>query len=444
MEIQSLYSHFLRSTGVTTDSRVCPEGSMFFALHGERFDGNAYARQALAAGCAFAVVDNPDYFDACDERMLFVPDTLKALQALARHHRRQLGTPIVGVTGTNGKTTTKELLYAVLSRRYRTHCTRGNLNNAIGVPLTLLQLTADHEMAVVEMGASHPGDIRELVEIAEPDCGLITNVGRAHLQGFGSFEGVVRTKGELYDYLRTKEGSVVFIHADNPHLTAIADGLRLVRYGSHGDALAVSGRVTACNPYLQFCWTAEGEPEHAVATQLVGSYNVDNALAAICVGRHFGVPAADIDAAIAAYAPSNSRSQLLRTERNTLIVDAYNANPTSMTAALQGFAGMEAEQKWVIVGDMKELGAASDDEHQGIVRLLAASGFQRIWLVGANFAAAFGQVCEADRDINASLFTLFPDADAVAQQLQAEPAEGYTVLIKGSNSMKLAPLSKLL
>ena len=260
MEIQQLYSCFLQSSGVTTDTRTCTEGSMFFALKGERFDGNTYARQALDAGCAYAVIDNPAYADPADSRLLLVEDALLALQQLARHHRRQLGTRIIGITGTNGKTTTKELLSAVLARKFRTHYTHGNLNNSIGVPLTLLQLTADHEIAVVEMGASHPGDISELVHVAEPDFGIITNVGRAHLQGFGSFEGVIRTKGELYDFLREKGGSTIFLHNDNPYLCGIADGLTAVRYGSAAEGVAVSGEVIACDPYLCFRWQRADGP----------------------------------------------------------------------------------------------------------------------------------------------------------------------------------------
>lgn len=428
MEIQQLYSCFLQSSGVTTDTRTCTEGSMFFALKGERFDGNTYARQALDAGCAYAVIDNPAYADPADSRLLLVEDTLLALQQLARHHRRQLGTRIIGITGTNGKTTTKELLSAVLARKFRTHYTHGNLNNSIGVPLTLLQLTADHEIAVVEMGASHPGDISELVHVAEPDFGIITNVGRAHLQGFGSFEGVIRTKGELYDFLREKGGSTIFLHNDNPYLCGIADGLTAVRYGSPAEGVAVSGEVIACDPYLCFRWQSADGPAYEVSTRLVGRYNVDNALCAVTVGRFFGVSDSDINEAIAGYEPTNSRSQLLRTERNTLIVDAYNANPTSMRASLLNFQQMKAERKMVIIGDMKELGDASAAEHQGIVSLLQECAFTEVWLVGQQFIHA------------QSAYRTFANADEVIAALEAQPVCDTTVLVKGSNSMKLSTL----
>lgn len=429
MNVEQLYSCFLQSKGVTTDTRSCSEGMMFFALKGEHFDGNAYARQALEAGCSFAVIDNAFYADDADPRLLLVDDSLRALQLLARHHRRQLGTPIVGITGTNGKTTTKELVAAVLSRKYATHYTHGNLNNAIGVPLTLLQLTAKHELAIVEMGASHPGDIKELVEIAEPDCGLITNVGRAHLQGFGSFEGVIRTKGELYDYLRTKESSFIFLHHDNPYLNAISTGLKAILYGSPcGDELAVTGEVTTCNPYLCFRWRDNEGQWHDVDTHLVGRYNLDNVLCAATVGQHFGVGSDDICQAIADYQPTNSRSQLLQTERNTLIVDAYNANPTSMRASLENFEQMEADRKMVIVGDMKELGDASAEEHLGILTLLSQLSFERVWTVGDNFAN------------DTFPFQHFANAEEVITQLKGTTVEGMTILVKGSNSMKLASL----
>ena len=433
METRELYSLFQQSKGVTTDTRSCSEGMMFFALRGERFNGNAYAHQALDAGCSYAVVDDAQYADPTDTRIIFVDDTLKALQQLARYHRRQLGTPIIGITGTNGKTTTKELVAAVLSRKFNAHYTHGNLNNAIGVPLTLLQLKAEHEIAIVEMGASHPGDIRELVEIAEPDCGIITNVGRAHLQGFGSFEGVIRTKGELYDFLRTKSNSLIFLHNDNPYLRAISTGLETVRYGSPCDeSLAVSGEVTECDPFLHFSWSSEADGTHHVSTHLVGRYNVDNALCAMAVGLHFGVSADDIDGAIASYQPTNSRSQLLQTEHNTLIVDAYNANPTSMRASLENFDCMQAAHKMVIVGDMKELGEASAEEHQGILHLLMQLHFDKVWTVGQNFADS---TCP---------FENFADAEAVIERLKKERPEGMTILVKGSNSMKLSTLTDYL
>lgn len=431
MEIQQLYDIFCQHPVVTTDSRDCPAGSIFFALKGASFDGNKFAAMALEKGCAYAVVDEKEY--ATDARCILVDDCLHTLQQLARHHRRTLGTKIVGITGTNGKTTTKELVSAVLSRKYRVLHTEGNLNNDIGVPKTLLRLTRDHEIGVVEMGASHPGDIKTLVDIVEPDCGIITNVGRAHLQGFGSFEGVVRTKGELYDFLRTKADSVVFIHHENEHLKGIAEGLRQVEYGETPSAgLSIEGHVGVCAPFLTFQWRcAEGE-WHPVETHLIGTYNLYNMLAAACIGHHFGVSDADISLALSEYVPTNNRSQLDVTEHNRLVVDAYNANPTSMDAALKNFRDMQVSPKMAILGDMNELGDVSHEEHQKTVDFLQSAGFDRVWLVGK----AFGQTdCP---------FRKFADVEEVKAAIQAERPEGFYILIKGSNSIKLFQLPALL
>ena len=278
-DVKTLYYCFMQSRGITTDTRRCESGMMFFALRGENFDGNAYAAKALELGCSYVVIDNPHYNVEGDERVLLVDDVLTTLQQLARHHRRQLGTPIIGITGTNGKTTTKELVAAVLSKKYSILYTQGNLNNHIGVPLTLLSLTPAHEMAIVEMGANHLGDIKELVEIAEPDYGIITNVGLAHLQGFGSLEGVIRTKGELYDYLRGTEKKTIFLNVGNVYLSNIASGLEKVTYGQNTEA-EVYGEIVACDPYLRFQWKLRDGGWHEVATQLIGSYNIDNALCA--------------------------------------------------------------------------------------------------------------------------------------------------------------------
>lgn len=420
MDEASLYSLFKAHPVVTTDSRNCPEGSLFFALRGERFDGNDYARAALEHGCARAIVDRREL--AGEEGMVYVPDALRALQLLARAHRRALGLPVVAITGTNGKTTTKELCAAVLGRRHRVLATQGNLNNAIGVPLTLLRLTREHELAVIEMGASHPGDIKELVEIAEPDCGLITNVGRAHLEGFGSPEGVLRTKGELYDYLRARKG-LVFLHEDDKRLAALCQGLRTVPYGRRQVA------DVCADPLLRF--TLDGR---TVQTQLIGAYNLSNALAAAAVGRHFGVPIDDVCAALAGYRPTNNRSQLVRTKANTLIMDAYNANPTSMAAAIDNFARLPEGDKLCILGDMKELGPASTEEHQRIVDLLAGQEGMAAWLVGEEFARA-----------NAPAhFRHFAHAQDVQDELVRHPLAGRTVLVKGSHSMQLHTLSTYL
>ena len=431
MEISTLYKYFKECEQVvTTDTRNCPEGSMFIALKGETFNGNSFAKQALEKGCRYAIVDEASYADA--PNIILVNNCLKTLQDLAHFHRCALGTPIIGITGTNGKTTTKELIATVLHQKYQILYTQGNLNNHIGVPLTLLGLREEHQLAVIEMGANHPGEIRTLVNIAEPNCGLITNVGKAHLEGFGSFEGVVRTKGELYDYLRMKENAFVFLDKDNDVLCKIATDLKSITYGMEGNTtLHVCGKLHACAPFLAFEWKYEGKTFH-VNTHLIGTYNIKNALAAISVGCHFGVPAEDICKALNNYIPSNNRSQLTETKDNHLIVDAYNANPTSMMAALENFHLMEVPHKVVILGDMKELGEGSLEEHRKIVAFLEGCGFEKVILVGTEFGKA-----------NAN-FEHYPDVETVKNVLVQDKPKNKYILIKGSNSMKLAQLKEVL
>lgn len=375
---------------VSTDTRNLPAGCVFFALHGATFDGNTFAAQALEQGASMAVIDNPDY--AIEGKTILVPDTLLALQELAREWRRTLNIPIIAITGTNGKTTTKELTAAVLATRYKVHYTQGNLNNQIGVPLTLLQLTRAHEIAIIEMGASHPGDIKELVEIAEPTCGLITNVGRAHLQGFGSFEGVMRTKAELYDYLRQHDG-FIFRNIDNPYLEQMAGELKTIAY------------------------TTGTMPEQS---HLVGAYNAENISAAICVGEYFGVSENDALTAVCAYEPSNKRSQRLQTARNIIIVDAYNANPTSMQAAINAFKG-----DTYILGEMRELGEYSHLEHQNIVNMLLERKADKVLLVGKEYKATTAP------------YPIYDDVQALCAALQAQPIQAAHILLKGSRGNKL-------
>ncbi|MBO7437850.1 MAG: UDP-N-acetylmuramoyl-tripeptide--D-alanyl-D-alanine ligase [Bacteroidaceae bacterium] len=427
MTVNEIYSIFQKCTGVTTDSRKCGPGLMFFALKGERFDGNEFVSGALEQGCPYAVMDNADLYDAQDSRMILVNNVLSTLQRVAALHRRTLGTPVIGITGTNGKTTTKELTNAVMSSTYKVLCTQGNLNNSIGVPLTVFGLRPEHEYAIIEMGASHPGDIKELVEVSQPDYGLITNVGKAHLLGFGSFEGVKRTKGELYDWLREHNGTA-FVNRDNEHLQQMAAGLPLIEYGKPGqEGLLVEGEVLECNPYVKFRWRSGKGEWHTVQTSLIGAYNVDNALAAITIGLKFGVKEQDASDAVADYKPQNNRSQLTETGRNRLVVDAYNANPTSMAAALENFSMIKAQDKMLILGDMRELGEASDSEHRKIVEEIVKYGFTQVWLVGSEFAKA----------ADGSGFRLFADVDEVNRALETEKVTGKTILIKGSNSIGL-------
>ncbi|WP_373826621.1 UDP-N-acetylmuramoyl-tripeptide--D-alanyl-D-alanine ligase [Bacteroides heparinolyticus] len=432
MDITSLYRIFRECTCVSTDSRNCPQGSLFIALKGENFNGNAFAAKALEQGSAYAVVDEAEYAPAGDTHYILVENCLHTLQQLANHHRRQLGTCIIGITGTNGKTTTKELIAAVLSQSHHILYTQGNLNNHIGVPLTLLGLQSRHDLAVIEMGASHPGDIKELVEIAEPDYGIITNVGKAHLEGFGSLEGVIRTKGELYDFLRRRGNATVFVHHDNPYLMEMARGLKQVTYGTE-EGLYVNGRITGNSPYLTFEWRAGKDGEwHEVQTQLIGEYNFPNALAAVTIGRFFGADAEKTDKALAGYTPRNKRSQLRKTADNTLIIDAYNANPTSMMASIGNFGNMQAENKMLILGDMRELGKESAEEHQKIVDYLEECGFEDVVLVGELFAAT------------RHTYPDYRDATALIAALQENKPCGKTILIKGSNGIKLSSVTDYL
>lgn len=432
MDIVTLYKCFEACNGVTTDSRACPRGSMFIALKGDTFNGNAFAVQALEKGCRYAVVDEVEYADESNPNILFVEDCLETLQQLACEHRRRMGTFIIGITGTNGKTTTKELIATVLQKKYKILYTQGNLNNHIGVPLTLLRLTKEHQIAVVEMGANHPGEIRTLVNIVHPDCGLITNVGKAHLEGFGSFEGVVKTKGELYDYLRTTPDKLVFLDKDNEHLCRIAYGVHPICYGmEENENLMVVGRLKECAPFLDFEWRYKNE-SYQVHTHLIGSYNIKNALAAITIGCHLEVPVADICEALEDYIPTNNRSQLTETECNHLIVDAYNANPTSMAAALENFRLMEVSHKMVVLGDMKELGESSTDEHRKVVALLDQCNFERVILVGTEFAKI------------ETAYEHYKDVEELKQVFLKEKPRGKYILIKGSNSMKLSGMKECL
>ncbi|MGM9713762.1 MAG: UDP-N-acetylmuramoyl-tripeptide--D-alanyl-D-alanine ligase [Prevotella sp.] len=431
MDIEALYKIFCEHPVITTDTRDCPEGSIFFALRGETFNGNMFAMKALESGCCYAVIDEMPA-GIHDGRLIKADDVLATLQQLARHHRRVLGTRIIGVTGTNGKTTTKELIAAVLGEKYNVLYTQGNFNNHIGVPKTLLRLRPDHDIAVIEMGANHPGEIKTLVDIVEPDCGIITNVGRAHLGGFGSFEGVIKTKGELYDFLR-KGHRRVFVDAANPYLMGMTEGLELVRYSTEPlDGLKVKGEVIECAPCLTFAWSVDGGQQHRVETHLIGDYNIYNMLAAATIGITFGVSEQQVTHALAAYTPQNNRSQLTVTDRNKLVVDAYNANPTSMSAALNNFSAMRVDNKMMILGSMAELGEASLDEHLKIIDIIKASGIKDVWLVGEEFARTNHP------------FRQFADVDEVKQAIATEHPAGRCILIKGSNSQKLFQLPELL
>ncbi len=467
MKIEELYQLYQQHPCITTDSRNCPEGSIFLALKGESFNGNEFAVSALEKGCSYAIIDEPEILenlehldhldnleplDALKQRLILVDNCLQTYKDLAREHRRQFDIPVIGITGTNGKTTTKELIRAVLAECYNVMATEGNFNNDVGVPKTLFRLNDSHDIAVVEMGASHPGDIKTLVETAEPNCGLITNVGRAHLQGFGSFEGVCKTKGELYDFLLAHDGPL-FVNRDNEHLMKMVRerGKRLevrgeriaqpdIYYYGQSDAedILIRGEVVSCAPFLKFRWREQDADAgyvgewFTVQTHLIGAYNLDNMLAAITIGYVNNIPFEQINHALESYVPTNNRSQLTETEKNHLIVDAYNANPTSMKAALDNFRLMEVSPKMAILGMMGELGDVSQEEHQKIIALLEEAHFDEVWLVGAEFQKA------------QSRFRTFANVEEVKQAIAQEQPVGRYILIKGSNSTHLYELPTLL
>lgn len=433
MDIAQIYTLYKEHPVVTTDSRTCPAGSIFFALKGASFNGNQYAASALEKGCSYAVVDEAEY--VVSEKCILVSDVLETLQQLAACHRKSWGGPVLQITGTNGKTTTKELVSAVLAKAHNALYTQGNLNNHIGVPLTLLRLNSDHDMAVVETGANHPGEIAFLSGLVKADCGLISNVGRAHLEGFGSFDGVKKTKGELYDDLKARSG-YIFLNAMDDDLRAMAEERGFVL--GENALPYVEGRVEACNPFLCVQWREDDwSPWHSIRTHLVGAYNIANIRAAITVGLKFGVAPELIDDAIASYVPTNNRSEFRDTGSNRLIVDAYNANPTSMSAALDNFGMIEAPSKMVVLGEMRELGVESVAEHAKIVQKLNTMQLDKVWLVGEEFKNAVDQ--EPCRNV-----TVFSSVESVKEALLSAKPEGYTILVKGSNGTKLFLLPELL
>ena len=478
MDIKELYQLYKAHPLITTDSRNCPEDSIFLALKGASFDGNQFAVAAIEKGCAYAIIDeNVEWrtesgefatailsgkgtvaanspLSTLNSKLIKVDDCLQTFKDLAREHRRQFDIPVIGITGTNGKTTTKELIRAVLAECYNVMATEGNFNNDVGVPKTLFRLNEDHDIAVVEMGASHPGDIKTLVETAEPNCGLITNVGRAHLQGFGSFEGVCNTKGELYDFLISHEHPL-FVNRDNEHLMQmLAQRQKLIAnsqtpdvyyYGqSDNPDILIRGEVVSCAPYLTFRWREQDHDAGYVSewmevkTNLIGAYNLDNMLAAIIVGYVNNIPFEAINHALSNYVPTNNRSQLTKTATNSLVVDAYNANPTSMAAAIDNFRLMQMPHKMAIIGQMGELGDVSDEEHLRVIGMLQTAGFEEVWLVGPEFEK------QAIATNSATTFRKFRDVEEVKAAIAIQQPQHFTILIKGSNSNRLFELPSML
>lgn len=427
-----LYLHFLENPTVSTDTRNITPGCIFFALKGDHFNANEFAAQALEKGASFVVIDEENY--AINEKCLLVEDVLTALQNLARYHREQLNIPVIGLTGSNGKTTSKELVNAVLIERFKTFATFGNLNNHIGVPLSILSITHDVEIAVIEMGANHQKEIELLCSIAQPTHGIITNVGMAHLDGFGGFEGVKKGKAELYDYLKENNG-YTFINRDNAHLmemSATAGLNKLIYYGTE-NGNTIKGNLKSSDPFIEVEWTNH-EVSSVVKTNLTGSYNFENILAAICIGDFFDMNPEEINTGLANYQPKNNRSQLTKTDHNTVICDFYNANPSSMTAALNNISVLSADKKSAILGDMFELGPESNLQHEIIAKQASDSGLNQLILIGKYFYALKDQ-------FNALFFETPAEAAAYIQQ---NPIENHLVLLKGSRGMKLESLLQYL
>ncbi|MDY0342843.1 MAG: UDP-N-acetylmuramoyl-tripeptide--D-alanyl-D-alanine ligase [Lentimicrobium sp.] len=419
-----LYQHFKKHPYISTDSRKVMPGSIFFALKGDNFDGNLYANTALDQGASYAVIDNPEVYR--NQFNLLVPDVLKALQALAILYRNSLNIPIIGITGSNGKTTTKELMAAALGRRYPVLATSGNLNNHIGVPLTLLSISPEHKMAVVEMGANHRGEIAHLCQIARPTHGLITNIGKAHLEGFGSAEGVIKAKKELYDHLRN-HGGTVFVNADDPLLMNLSQNMHRITYGQEQNANFWGIPKTESERGLEISLNNDEQ----IQTQLVGSYNFPNIMAALTIALHFRVERAQAIEALAAYEPRMNRSQLLRTAHNLVLLDAYNANPSSMEVALQHFSTMTGNHKVLLLGDMFELGVSSAAEHDHILNLAVALRVEQIYTAGPLFM----QAAQAFPKIKS-----FGSTESLQQKLSSERLTNKTILIKGSRGMKMEQL----
>jgi UDP-N-acetylmuramoyl-tripeptide--D-alanyl-D-alanine ligase len=429
-----LYSVFLKYPSICTDSRLAKHGSIFFALKGPHFDANAFALQAMKNGCNFAIIDNKRY--AKSQRMILVDDVLTTLQQLAAYHRRQLKTKIIGVTGTNGKTTTKELIGAILKEKYKVHSTIGNLNNHIGVPLTLLELTNEHELAVVEMGASRPDEIKLLTEIAAPNYGLVTNVGRAHLEGFQSFEGVMKAKGELYENI-SKSGGRLFLNTDNPFLVQMASSARIPSekinsYSLQNTKAYVYGNIVGNSPFLEMQCQPKDAKSIRIKTNLIGAYNAENVLAAVAAGHYFEINPESIKSGIENFVPTNNRSQYAETSKNKLIIDTYNANPTSMRTAIMNFIAYAGKNRTFILGDMLELGAQSATEHQNIVDLLLENKLENVFLIGEEF-----------KKIQCTYFSFF-SVDEFRHYLAKYPIENQTVLIKGSRGIHLEKILNLL
>jgi len=422
MEIREIYNKFLSSTGICIDTRTVSDGNLFIALTGDNFNANKFAEEALLKGCKFAIIDDKDYY--LDNRFILVDNSLKTLQELAMLHRSEFNIPVVAITGTNGKTTSKELINSVLKEKYNVTATAGNFNNHIGLPLTLLSINDNTDIALVEIGANHPGEIMDLCEIARPDHGLITNIGQAHLEGFGSLENIIKTKKELFDFLIENNGTL-FVNLDNLHIKNMYPDKSDYSFGMN-TAANIQGRILKSDPFLVIEWTKE--PENIqIHSRLVGSYNLENLLATICVGKFFNVDDKVIKHGIESFIPDNNRSQFVESENNSIILDAYNANPSSMKAALMNFISFRAEKKILILGDMLELGEVSDLEHINIIDFLTDQKFEHVILVGEIFS---GQNLPEN-------FISFSNTDDLIKHLEFNPPNSAAILVKGSRKIGL-------
>jgi len=418
MQIQKLYQFFLKHPIICTDSRKITKGSIFFSLKGKNFNGNKFAEKAIKDGCSFAVVDEKEF--ATNDKFILVDDVLGTLQNLAKHHRTLLNIPIIGITGTNGKTTSKELINAVLSSEKCCYATKGNFNNHIGVPLSILEITSSHEIAIIEMGANHIGEIAFLCNISQPIFGVITNIGKAHLEGFGSFESVIKAKSELYNYIQKNNGNV-FVNNEAELLIELADNIRKTTYGKNGD---YKGSIASNTPFVSVQFG-----ENSIISNLIGDYQFYNIMLAISVGKYFEITDKNIKKAIESYTPKNNRSEIIKTKSNTIILDAYNANPSSMTAMLHSFAKQNYENKLCILGDMLEMGNISLQEHKAIIDLANELKLECIF-IGTEFAQVHKQV--------------YNSTDKFSEFLKEKPIKNKTILLKGSRGMTLEKLVKLL
>ncbi|MDB5199753.1 MAG: UDP-N-acetylmuramoyl-tripeptide--D-alanyl-D-alanine ligase [Chitinophagaceae bacterium] len=426
MEIKDLYKLYLQYPSIKTDTRQVVKGDLFFALKGPTFNGNHFAKQAIDAGAAYAVIDEELNF--ADEKLIKTNDVLVTLQQLAKYHREQFTIPFIAITGSNGKTTTKELVHEVLSSSYKTYTTEGNLNNHIGVPLTILKIKSDAEIAVIEMGANHQKEIEGYCLYALPTHGLITNLGKAHLEGFGGIEGVRKGKGELFNFLKANNGTA-FVNNDDNYIKEISTGIKNITYGTTPEA-SVIGKAISSSLFLEVEIT-KGANIRAIKTQLVGQYNLPNVLAAVTIGKHFNVPDEKIKMAIENYTPSNSRSQLIKQGTNTIILDAYNANPASMKAAIENFASMQGQNKILLIGSMMELGEESEKEHNDLIKLIDRFQWSNVILVGDNF-----------KNIKHS-YLHFDDSAKAKTWLTDQHLQHSHLLIKGSRSMQMEKVLEL-